>query len=175
MKTGLGLEGGAMRGMFTCGVLDVLMEHGIDFDGAAGVSAGAVFGCNFKSHQIGRPIRYNNKYCNDPRYCSLRSLITPGDLYGAGKDHVDGQLQEQCIYNAGENGADRRRVGTSLGQSNLCLGRGLQQRDGEAHLHARRMRSPGGRDGKDQVDYHTGDIHRKGRDDVYRDVHEPSV
>ena len=41
-----------MRGMFTCGVLDVLMEHGIDFDGAAGVSAGAVFGCNFKSHQI---------------------------------------------------------------------------------------------------------------------------
>ena len=43
MKTGLVLEGGAMRGMFTCGVLDVLMEHGIDFDGAAGVSAGAVF------------------------------------------------------------------------------------------------------------------------------------
>ena len=83
MKTGLVLEGGAMRGMFTCGVLDVLMEHGIDFDGAAGVSAGAVFGCNFKSHQIGRPIRYNKKYCNDPRYCSLRSLITTGDLYGA--------------------------------------------------------------------------------------------
>ena len=83
MKTGLVLEGGAMRGMFTCGVLDVLMEHGIDFDGAAGVSAGAVFGCNFKSRQIGRPIRYNKKYCNDPRYCSLRSLITTGDLYGA--------------------------------------------------------------------------------------------
>lgn len=83
MKTGLILEGGAMRGMFTCGVLDVFMEHGIDFDGAAGVSAGAVFGCNFKSRQAGRPIRYNKKYCNDPRYCSLWSLITTGDLYGA--------------------------------------------------------------------------------------------
>ena len=42
MKTGLVLEGGAMRGMFTAGVLDVLMEHGIVLDGAIGVSAGAV-------------------------------------------------------------------------------------------------------------------------------------
>ena len=72
-----------MRGMFTCGVIDVLMEHGIAFDAAAGISAGAVFGCNFKSRQIGRPVRYNKKYCNDPRYCSLRSLILTGDLYGA--------------------------------------------------------------------------------------------
>ena len=83
MKTALIMEGGAMRGMFTCGVIDVLMEQGIGFDGAAGISAGAVFGCNFKSRQIGRPIRYNKKYCADWRYCSLRSLLTTGDLYGA--------------------------------------------------------------------------------------------
>ena len=83
MKTGLVLEGGAMRGMFTCGVLDVLMEKGIAFDGAAGISAGAVFGCNYKSHQIGRAIRYNMKYSRDPRYCGLGSLIKTGDLYGA--------------------------------------------------------------------------------------------
>ena len=83
MKTALVMEGGAMRGMFTCGVTDVLMENGITFDGAAGSSAGAVFGCNFKSRQAGRPIRYNKKYCNDPRYCSLRSLLKTGDLYGA--------------------------------------------------------------------------------------------
>ena len=83
MKTSLILEGGAMRGMFTCGVIDVLMEHGITFDSAAGISAGAVFGCNFKSRQIGRPIRYNKQYCADPRYCSLRSLSLTGDLYGA--------------------------------------------------------------------------------------------
>ena len=83
MKTGLILEGGAMRGLFTCGVLDVLMENGIRFDGGAGISAGAVFGCNYKSRQIGRAVRYNKRYCRDPRYCSIRSLLKTGDLYGA--------------------------------------------------------------------------------------------
>ena len=82
MKTGLVLEGGAMRGMFTAGVTDVFMENGISFDGVIGVSAGAVFGCNIKSNQPGRAIRYNVKYCRDPRYVSLRSLLTTGDLYG---------------------------------------------------------------------------------------------
>ena len=71
-----------MRGLFTCGVLDVFLENGIEFDGAAGISAGAVLGCNFKSRQIGRPLRYNKKYSRDPRYCSFRSLIKTGDLYG---------------------------------------------------------------------------------------------
>ncbi len=75
MKTGLVLEGGAMRGMFTAGVLDVLMEHDITVDGAIGVSAGAVFGCNYKSHQIGRTIRYNTQYCNDRRYASFKNLL----------------------------------------------------------------------------------------------------
>ena len=83
MKTGLVLEGGAMRGMFTAGILDVLMEHNIEVDGVIGVSAGATFGCNYKSKQIGRTIRYNMKYCNDPRYCSFRSLFKTGNLYGA--------------------------------------------------------------------------------------------
>ena len=68
MKTGLVLEGGAMRGLFTAGVTDVLMEEGLTFDGAIGVSAGAAFGCNVKSGQIGRALRYNTTYCNDPRY-----------------------------------------------------------------------------------------------------------
>ena len=80
---GLIMEGGAMRGMFTAGVMDVLMENEIHFQGAIGVSAGAAFGCNFKSNQIGRVIRYNKKYCRDPRFCSIRSLIKTGDLYGA--------------------------------------------------------------------------------------------
>ena len=82
-KVGLVMEGGAMRGMFTAGVLDVLLENGIEFDGAIGVSAGATFGCNYKSKQIGRAIRYNKRFCKDWRYCSLRSLIKTGDLYGA--------------------------------------------------------------------------------------------
>ena len=82
-KTGLVLEGGAMRGMFTTGILDVFMENGITFDGMIGVSAGATFGCNFKSKQIGRAIRYNKKYAHDRRYCSFYSLFTSGDLYNA--------------------------------------------------------------------------------------------
>ena len=82
-KTGLILEGGAMRGMFTCGVTDVFMENGIKFDGAAGISAGAVFGCNIKSGQNRRAIRYNMKYSKDSRYCSIWSLVTTGDMYGA--------------------------------------------------------------------------------------------
>ena len=82
MKTGLALEGGAMRGLFTAGVLDIWMENGIRFDGLAGISAGALFGSNFKSGQIGRSIRYNMKYGRDPRYKSLRSLIRTGNLYG---------------------------------------------------------------------------------------------
>lgn len=81
MRVGLVLEGGAMRGMFTAGVLDVLMENGICLDGAAGVSAGAVFGCNYKSHQIGRAIRYNKAYCGDRRYFSLSSWLRTGNLY----------------------------------------------------------------------------------------------
>lgn len=83
MKTGLIMEGGAMRGMFTCGVMDVLLREEIEFDGAIGVSAGAVFGCNYKSRQIDRAIRYNTRFCKDKRYCSFRSLIRTGDLYGA--------------------------------------------------------------------------------------------
>lgn len=81
MKKGLIMEGGAMRGMYTAGVIDVFMENGITFDGAIGVSAGAVFGCNYKSGQPGRVIRYNKKYCNDKRYAGLRSLIKTGNLY----------------------------------------------------------------------------------------------
>lgn len=83
MKTGLVLEGGAMRGLFTAGVIDVLMENGITFDGAIGVSAGACFGVNVKSHQIGRALRYNLKYAKDPRYASIHSWLTTGDFFNA--------------------------------------------------------------------------------------------
>ncbi len=81
--TGLVLEGGAMRGLFTAGVLDVFMENGIRFDNVIGVSAGACFGCNYVSGQIGRTIRYNMKYARDKRYCSITSLIKTGDMFGA--------------------------------------------------------------------------------------------
>lgn len=83
MKKGLVLEGGAMRGMFTAGVMDVLMENGVEFDSIVGVSAGAAFGVNYKSGQIGRVLRYNKRFCNDKRYCSTASLIKTGNLFNA--------------------------------------------------------------------------------------------
>ncbi len=83
MKNGLVLEGGAMRGLFSAGVIDVLMEHGITFDTLVGVSAGAAFGCNYKSRQIGRVIRYNTRFARDKRYCSTSSLIKTGNLFNA--------------------------------------------------------------------------------------------
>ena len=83
MKTGLVLEGGGIRGIFTAGILDVLMEEGIEFDGAVGVSAGAAFGGNYKSGQARRTIRYNLRYAKDPRYSSFRSLLATGDLFNA--------------------------------------------------------------------------------------------
>lgn len=82
-KKGLVLEGGAMRGLFTCGVLDLFMEKGIEFDGAVGISAGACFGCNLKSRQPGRALRYNLRFAGDKRYCSFRSLFKTGDIYNA--------------------------------------------------------------------------------------------
>ena len=72
-----------MRGLFSAGVIDVMMENGLDFDGLVGVSAGSSFGCNYKSRQPGRVLRYNLRYCKDPRYMGLRSLLTTGDFVGA--------------------------------------------------------------------------------------------
>ena len=72
-----------MRGLFSAGVMDVMMEQGITFDGIIGVSAGAAFGCNYKSRQIGRAIRYNMRFAHDKRYCSMQSFLKTGDLFGA--------------------------------------------------------------------------------------------
>ena len=83
MKKGLVLEGGAMRGLWTAGVIDVMMEHDIRPDGLIGVSAGAAFGCNYKSRQIGRAIRYNTRFAKDPRYSGWKSLLKSGDYFNA--------------------------------------------------------------------------------------------
>lgn len=72
-----------MRGLWTAGVTDVMMEHDIWPDGLVGVSAGAVFGCNYKSRQAGRTIRYNTRYAKDARYSGLRSLLMSGDYFNA--------------------------------------------------------------------------------------------
>ncbi|MDO4649836.1 MAG: patatin family protein [Eubacteriales bacterium] len=79
-KTGLVLEGGAMRGMFTAGVLDVMMEENIRLDMTVGVSAGALFGVNYLSGQKGRVIRYNKRFNGDKDYMGLRPLLFEGNI-----------------------------------------------------------------------------------------------
>lgn len=74
------LEGGGMRGLYTAGVLDQLIEWEIEVNGMVTVSAGALFGISFVSKQKGRSLRYNKKYIKDKRYISLRSLIKTGDM-----------------------------------------------------------------------------------------------
>ena len=83
VKTGMVLEGGGMRGMYTCGILDVLMENHIYLDGMVGVSAGIAFGCNYKSRQPGRALRYNVRFAKDRRYSGFMSLLKTGNYYNA--------------------------------------------------------------------------------------------
>ena len=83
MKRGMVLEGGAMRGLYTAGVLDVLMKNDIQVDGYIGVSAGVTFGCNYKSRQPERAIRYTLKYLRDRRFSGLWTLLSTGDIFGA--------------------------------------------------------------------------------------------
>lgn len=59
------------------------MKQGITFDGVIGVSAGAIHGCSYLSNQKGRSLRYYMKYCNDPRFMSVRSWLATGDIVGA--------------------------------------------------------------------------------------------
>ena len=80
MSIGLVLEGGAMRGMYTAGVLDVFLDNQIEVDGIVGVSAGVLFGVNYLSKQKGRAIRYNKRFAKDKRYMGLASLIKTGNI-----------------------------------------------------------------------------------------------
>ena len=80
MKIGLVLEGGGMRGLFSAGVLDALLElKELSFNGIVGVSSGALFGVNYVSKQKERAVRYNKKYADDKRYMGLHSWITTGN------------------------------------------------------------------------------------------------
>lgn len=80
MSVGLVLEGGAMRGMYTAGVLDIFMDHDIPVDGIIGVSAGVLFGVNYPSKQRGRAIRYNKRFAKDSRYMGMKSFLTTGNI-----------------------------------------------------------------------------------------------
>lgn len=93
MKTGLVLEGGAQRAIYTAGVLDVFMENGITFDGVIGVSAGAIHGCSFVSRQHRRSIDYTLAYAGDKNYMSWYSFLTTGNMVN----------EEFCYHTLPEN------------------------------------------------------------------------
>lgn len=80
MKIGIVLEGGAMKGLYTAGVLDAFMEASLRFDGVIGVSAGALFGVNFLSGQKGRVIRYNKRFNRDRNYMGIWPLLKTGNV-----------------------------------------------------------------------------------------------
>lgn len=79
MRTGLVLEGGAIRTIYSCGVLDGFLKLGIDFDYVVGVSAGIADGVSYLSHQYGRNLELLTKYAPDPRYMSARNMFKPGN------------------------------------------------------------------------------------------------
>ena len=77
------LEGGGMRGLYTVGVTDCLLEHGILIKDVYGVSAGACQGCNYLAGQVRRGERVWTGYLDDKRYCSVQSLLNTGNLFNA--------------------------------------------------------------------------------------------
>ena len=79
-KVCLVLEGGAMRGIYTAGVIDVFLKRNIHVDAIIGTSAGALFGINYVSNQKERAIRYNKHYCKRKDYMGFYSLITTGNI-----------------------------------------------------------------------------------------------
>ncbi len=80
MKTCLVLEGGALRGIYTAGVLDVLLENNVEIDTVIGVSAGALFGINYVSKQKGRCLRYNLENAKNKHYMGFYSWLTTGNI-----------------------------------------------------------------------------------------------
>ncbi|WP_028274047.1 patatin-like phospholipase family protein [Atopococcus tabaci] len=80
MTAGMVLEGGGMRGLYTAGALDRMLDEEIKVNGMVTVSAGALFGINYASQQRGRALRYNKDYINDKRYISIRNLLTTGNI-----------------------------------------------------------------------------------------------
>lgn len=80
MKIGLLLEGGAMRGLYSAGIIDTFLDNQIHIDTIIGVSAGALFGMNLKSRQNGRVLRYNTRFAGNRKYMGLYSLLTTGNI-----------------------------------------------------------------------------------------------
>ncbi len=106
MKIGLVLEGGAMRGMYTAGVLDTFLDNNISVNCVVGVSAGALFGINYVSRQKGRTIRYNKRFNNYKNYMGLRPLLREGNIVNTqyayhDVPHIHDPFDDETFKNSG--------------------------------------------------------------------------
>lgn len=79
---GLILEGGTFRPVFSCGVLDALLDEGLMFDYVSGVSAGITYAFSYLARQRGRNLRIFTTYRNDKRYLSMRNFRKCGSIFG---------------------------------------------------------------------------------------------
>lgn len=91
-KVGLVVEGGGMRGIYGCGVLDAFLENSISFPYGIGVSAGAANLASFVAEQEGRNYRFYTNYAFDDRYMSFKNYVTTGSFFGM--DYIYSELNE---------------------------------------------------------------------------------
>lgn len=104
IKAALVLEGGALRGMYTSGVLDTFLKNNMEFECVAGVSAGALNAMSYISKQPGRSAKINLEYCDDPRYIGRKAFIKNKGIIGY--DYLFGDISENKVpfdYKSFEN------------------------------------------------------------------------
>ena len=89
------LEGGSLRGLFTAGVLDVLMEHGIKFSYVNGVSAGSMNALSYLSDQPGRSLKVDLDYLHDKRFMSFRNMVKKREIFSF--EFMFGELRQKLV------------------------------------------------------------------------------
>ncbi len=105
MTTGLVLEGGGMRGIYTAGVLDCFLEHDIQFNYVIGVSAGGNMAASYLSKQKGRNKKVSLEFLDDKRYLSLSNYIKNKEMFGMDfifdeipREHVPFNMEDFLQY-----------------------------------------------------------------------------
>ncbi len=97
MKSGLVLEGGALRTIFSSGACDALLDGGVMTDYVIGVSAGIAYGVSYISRQKGRNLEILTKYADDPRYMGARNLVDPRNRCYFGLDFTYNIIPNQLV------------------------------------------------------------------------------
>lgn len=103
MKTGLVLEGGALRAIFSSGVCDGLLEGNVMADYVVGVSAGIAYGVSYLSRQPRRNLEVVTRFANDRRYMGMNNLADKGNQSYFGLKFAYDTIPNQLVpfdYNA---------------------------------------------------------------------------